>query len=111
LAIELRSNQTTAEQMLWDKIRNRQLRGFRFLKQYILDRYIADFYCSKMKVAVEIDGRIHERDDIKEYDAIREDVIKAHGIRIIRFSNDEIMHDIESVLERLVEFLESTEST
>jgi len=105
MARELRNNQTAAEQELWNRIRNKQLGGYRFLRQYAINRYIADFYCSKVKVVVEVDGRIHDSEDKKEYDKIREEIIKMHGIRIIRFTNDEIMNDLEDVLKRLSEYL------
>ncbi|RCX18262.1 very-short-patch-repair endonuclease [Anaerobacterium chartisolvens] len=110
LAKEMRRHPTSGEQELWDKIRNKQLGGYRFLRQYAISRYIADFYCSKAKTAVEVDGSIHEQDERKEYDSIREEVIKAHGIRIIRFTNEEIIEDINNVLKRLLEFLESESS-
>jgi len=107
LAKELRKNQTAAEQRLWQRIKNKQLGGFRFLRQYIIDRYIADFYCSKAKLAIEIDGGIHNDDDIKAYDQIRENAIKTHGIRVIRFTNDEIFSNLDNVLEQLLAFLKS----
>ena len=71
LAKGLRNRQTTAEQILWERIRKKQLGGFRFLRQYSIGRYIADFYCSKANVVVEIDGEIHEKAERKEYDLIR----------------------------------------
>ncbi len=108
LAVELRKNQTIAEQIIWSKIRNKKLGGFRFTRQYSIGRYIADFYCSKANKIVEIDGKVHEERDRKEYDKIREEVIKTHGIKIIRFTNDEIVSNLEEVLRRLLEILNSS---
>jgi very-short-patch-repair endonuclease len=109
LSRELRKNQTSAEQELWSKIRNKQLGGFRFLRQYAIGRYIADFYCSKAKAVIEIDGEIHKRAEHIEYDRIRDEVIKAYGIRIIRFGNNEIFGNLNIVLEQLLDFLDLRE--
>lgn len=107
-AKDLRKNQTNAEKLLWGKIRNKRLEGFRFLRQYSIGRYIADFYCSKANVVIEVDGGIHNQVENKEYDLIREEIIKANGIRIIRFHNDEIINNIDTVLKRLICFIETS---
>ncbi len=105
LARELRSNQTAAEQKIWDRIRNKQLEGYRFVRQYSIGRYIADFYCSKAMLAVEVDGKVHDSEERKGYDKIRDEVIRMYGIRVIRFTNDEILFDIDNTLKRILEYL------
>ena len=105
LSKELRNNQTVTEQMLWNAIRRKQLGGFRFLRQYVIDRYIADFYCSKVKIAVELDGNIHELKEQQEYDCIRDKIIRMHKIKVVRFTNDEIINNISEVLNKLLDLL------
>ena len=109
---ELRKNSTNAEKMFWNKVRNHKFLGKKFYRQYpiffdLLGKesfYIADFYCHEEKIVVELDGRIH--DSRKNEDEIRTDVINNLGIRVIRFSNNEIERDINKVLNKLSEILE-----
>ena len=98
LSKELRRNQTPVENELWEKLRDKRLCGLKFRRQYAIGRYIADFYCSKAYLVIEIDGKIHEVIAKKEYDQILEDDIKARGIRILRFTNEHIMNELEDVL-------------
>jgi very-short-patch-repair endonuclease len=98
LSREFRRNQTTAESELWKRLRSNSLSGIKFRRQYAIGRYIADFYCSKANLVIEIDGKIHETIDKKEYDLIRESEIRARNIRILRFTNEQIMNDIKVVL-------------
>jgi very-short-patch-repair endonuclease len=97
IARNLRRNQTEAEAILWEKLRNRKLEGCKFLRQaplfyfvYRKKRYlfIADFYCAEKKLVVELDGKIHEK--TKEYDENREAVLIERGLRILRFKNEEL---------------------
>lgn len=101
LSKELRKNQTEAEIELWSRLRGNQLSGIKFRRQYAIGRYIADFYCSKANVVIEIDGRIHNELDKKEYDLIRENEIIERGIRILRFTNEQVMSDINEVLHKI----------
>ena len=107
IARYLRKRQTPAERMLWDKIRNRKPARKKFLRQHpiILSIngeqrfFITDFFCAELRLIVEIDGKIHERQ--KAYDVLREWIIGTLGYRIIRFTNEEIETDIESVLKMI----------
>ena len=81
--------------------KSKKLGGYRFLRQYPLGRYIADFYCSAARLAVEVDGQIHDEKGQKEYDNIRDNEIGSRGVRIIRFPNEQILNDMEGVLKRL----------
>lgn len=105
IARKLRNNQTKAEQILWNAIRRRQLGGFRFLRQYCIGRYVADFYCSEGRLAIEIDGSIHDLEEQKAYDEIREKEIIAKGIKVLRIRNEEIYCNLEGVLKRVLEKL------
>ena len=73
----------------------------KFFRQYSIGPYILDFYCPNMKLAVELDGGQHNQCENKEYDAIRSEYLKAQGIEIMRFWNNEVLVDIESVLSEL----------
>ena len=98
---ELRRNQTETEKALWAYLRNRQFYGIRFFRQYSIGPYILDFYCPTMKLAVELDGGQHNQCENKEYDAARSEYLKAQGIDVMRFWNNEVLLDIQSVLGEL----------
>ena len=95
---DLRRDQTDAEKLLWQKIRNRQLHGRKFYRQYSVGPYVLDFYCPKSKLAVELDGGQHAKDDRRAYDEHRCEYLKALGIEVMRFWNNEVMTNIEGVL-------------
>lgn len=105
----LRKNQTNAEKLLWECIRNRKHVGKKFLRQYPLSfffngkkrLFIADFYCSEHRLLIELDGEIHKKQ--KEYDVLREWIIEKLGYKIIRFQNNEIEQNIEGVLNKISE--------
>jgi len=94
----LRNNPTPQEELLWDRIKGRQLNGLKFRRQYSVGPYILDFYCPAIKLAIELDGAIHQVDDRPEYDAERQAYIERFGIRFARFTNDDIERDLELVL-------------
>jgi very-short-patch-repair endonuclease len=104
---ELRTNMTRAEVLLWIQLRNRQLLGQRVLRQYSIGSYIVDFYIPKLKLAVEIDGPSHAEQEAIEYDNMRQSYIEALGIRFLRFQNDEIYGDMESVLNSIASKIKS----
>jgi very-short-patch-repair endonuclease len=98
-AQELRRNMTFAERRLWHRLRTNKLDGFHFRRQQIIDGFIVDFYCHAAGLVVELDGAIHDKQ--VEYDTERERVLEARGLRILRFRNEEVLMDIESVLTRI----------
>lgn len=98
---ELRRNQTDAEKVFWAKVRNRQIYGIRFFRQYSIGPYILDFYCPAVKLAVEFDGGQHNQWSNREYDAARSEYLRAQGIDVIRFWNHEVLLDMQSVLSKL----------
>ena len=101
-AEELRNNMTEAENLLWERLRKKQL-GVRFKAQHPIEQFIADFYCHSAKLVIELDGEIHNHQ--KEYDIGREAEMEKYGIRIIRFKNHEVFEDIEGVVERIRDYL------
>ena len=99
---ELRNNMTAEEKIIWKYIKNNQL-GVKFRRQHSIDYYIADFYCSELKIVIEIDGSQHYSEDGIEYDMEREEFMKSIGIRTIRFSNYDVLNNIEGVVEKIKE--------
>ena len=99
---QLRQNMTDAERSLWSKIRMKQLKGFIFYRQKPIGGYIADFYCPKAKLVVEVDGGQHFTEEIAEYDKIRDECMSNLGLRVLRFTNTEVLGNIEGVIERIV---------
>lgn len=97
----LRKNQTEVEKLLWKELRNSNLKGYKFRRQYPIGRYIADFYCSSARLVIESDGKIHDGFEQKEYDLIREREIKSRQINIIRFSNEDVYNDINNVISKI----------
>ena len=101
----LRNRVPASELLLWPRLKNRQLNGFRFRRQYGIDRYVVDFYCPELRLAIEIDGDYHSSLDMKEYDPVRQGAIEALGITFLRFSNKEIESDLEEVLKNILNSL------
>lgn len=99
-AKSLRQSMTLAEKTIWGFLKSNRLNGMHFRRQQIIEGFIVDFYCDATGLIIEIDGPIHERQ--KEQDAKREQVLKAHGLRILRFSNDRIRYDLFNVLEEII---------
>jgi very-short-patch-repair endonuclease len=102
---DLRKEQTEAEKILWDNIRNRKLNGSKFVRQYSVDPYILDFYNPEIRLAIEVDGKIHEKTDSKIYDQERSQYFKSLDIKIIRFKNEEVIENINIVLEKIRQLL------
>ena len=94
----LRRNETIAEKLLWEKLRNNQLEGLKFRRQHPVNIYIADFYCHKFKLIIELDGDYHNQEEQKQKDEVRTEVLRLNGLKIIRFKNEEVEQDINQVL-------------
>src|SRR5215831_8788507 len=88
-ARDLRQHMTDAEQCLWQCLRGKQLDGFRLRKQHPIARFVLDFYCPAVKLAIEIDGGQHNTAPGSASDVERTRCLKAHGIRVLRFWNHE----------------------
>ena len=97
-ARKLRRNMTLAEKKIWyELLAKDKLNGLRFLRQKPIDEYIADFYCHKLKLVIEIDGESHLAEGAREYDEHRTKVLNAYGIEVIRYTNEEILNHIGEV--------------
>jgi very-short-patch-repair endonuclease len=93
------------ERVLWSHLRSKILDGYKFRRQYGIDRYVVDFYCPKVKLVIELDGDSHFTQEAKEYDAQREVFFKSLGIKTVRFTNLDIRENINGVLEKIVEIV------
>jgi very-short-patch-repair endonuclease len=110
---ELRKNQTEAEKIFWQTVRNRKFFGKKFYRQYPIFHdltgketfFVADFYCHEARLVVELDGKIHQY-KLRE-DGMRKEVINHLGIKVIRFKNDEILNDLWRVLDDVQNYLDS----
>lgn len=106
---DLRKKSTKAEKILWEYLRNRNLAGFKFKRQYSVDSFIIDFYCPKVKLGIEVDGEVHFTEEAKDYDENRSGFLSDFGIEIIRFHNDEIYNNLKVVLNTIEEKLKILE--
>jgi len=100
-ALEHRSQPTTAEALLWDKLKSKKLPGFKFSRHHIIGTYIADIVCLDKKLVIEIDGLIHQLPENKEADEVRTSWLKEKGFKVIRFTNDEVIKGTNEVLETI----------
>jgi len=95
---ELRNNSTSAEATLWKSLQKKQLEGRKFRRQHSIKNYIVDFYCSKEKLIIELDGAIHLDFARQNYDDERASLLESLGFKILRFENRLVFEDLESVL-------------
>jgi very-short-patch-repair endonuclease len=100
LAWSMRRNMTPAEGLLWSRLRANQLGGLHFRRQHIVAGFIADFYCHAARLVVEVDGLVHER--LAASDEVRNTVLESAGFRVMHVTNLEVVQDIETVLERIL---------
>ncbi len=96
-AKSLRSNMTEAEELLWQELRAHRLEGLGFRRQVPKGPYVVDFYCAAHKLIVELDGSQHGEDAALKYDEERTRWLQADGLRIVRFWNDEVLHNMDQV--------------
>lgn len=106
-AKKLRQNSTIAENKLWEQLRNRKLNGIKFRRQHPIQNYIADFFCCETKLVIEIDGGYHLIPESMEYDSIRTKDLNDLGIKVLRFTNEQVIENINFVLESIVIILNS----
>jgi cyclase len=94
---QLRNKSTESESILWEKLRNRKL-GYKFTRQYSIEGYVIDFYCSKARLAIELEGSIHNHPNVKIYDNYRKKHLEEYRINFLVFNNSEIHDNLEAVI-------------
>ena len=90
-----------AEVILWPRLRGEQVSGWKFRRQYSVGPYVLDFYCPRLKLAIEIDGPTHDGDEACVYDANRQAFIECHGITFLRFRNERVYWQLDAVIETI----------
>ncbi|MBI5936432.1 MAG: YgiQ family radical SAM protein [Betaproteobacteria bacterium] len=108
-ARELRSHQTDAEHLLWEVLRAKRFLGLKFRRQHPIGRYILDFYCDELKLAIELDGGQHAEQ--QTYDAERTRYLEQQGIHVLRYSNNDVLAQTEAVLEAIYQEINSVSPT
>jgi very-short-patch-repair endonuclease len=99
----LRQQPITCEKILWGKLRNRRLKGFKFKRQFSIGRYIVDFYCAELKLVIEIDGATHESKQEIKNDSVRQKFLERQCLTVKRYTNTDVKENLESVLENILE--------
>ena len=107
-ARQLRKNQTEAEIFLWRLLRGRKFQGFKFRRQHPVSRlYIIDFYCLERKLAIELDGNHHQEELQKQLDEERTYILGLLGIKVIRFTNKQVLKQTDEVMKKILDALAS----
>ena len=101
----LRKIMPSAEILVWNKLRAKQLFGYKFRRQYSVGPYILDFYCPEFRLAIEIDGDSHAGSEQK-YDQQRQSFVESFGIRFLRFTNSQVYESLDSLIESIAEKIE-----
>jgi very-short-patch-repair endonuclease len=98
-ARSLRKEATVEEKKVWEVLRNRKLQNLKFRRQHVIEGFVVDFYCREIHLAIEIDGKVHDKQ--KDYDMHRQRLIEERGVNFIRITNEEINKDIEFILAKI----------
>ena len=109
IARNLRNNSTLSEVLFWNKIKGKSILGYQFLRQKPVGNFIVDFYCNKLKLAIEIDGDSHGFEESIQNDKIKENHLSRLGIDLIRYSDQEVKINIDGVINHLVDWIEKKE--
>lgn len=106
----LRRNLPKAEAILWKKLSRKQAMGYKFRRQYGVDAFVIDFYYPELKLAVEIDGDSHFRNQAEEYDHSRQEHIEQFGITFLRFTNQEVYNNLNGILQSISDKITSLQN-
>ena len=102
-ARELRQVETETEKILWNALRGKRLNGLKFRRQHPYEHYVLDFFCVEHQLIVELDGSVHDVLDQAAYDEERTSFLNEHGLRVIRFRNEEVKKSLPNVLQTIIE--------
>lgn len=101
----LRQQTTPSEKKLWSIVRSRRLGGFKFRRQHGIGPFVVDFFCSEVKLVVELDGNVHDNPARAAYDRERQEYLEALGLSVVRFRNEEVLREPNRVAEALLMIL------
>jgi very-short-patch-repair endonuclease len=110
IALSMRNNPTEAEKVLWKHLKKFRSEGFIFRRQHPIDIFIADFYCHKLKLIIEVDGEIHFNDQAQEHDDGRTGELEKYGTSVIRFTNEQVLHNQDFVINSIKEYITESAS-
>ena len=102
-ARRLRGQLTDAEQTLWSALRDSRVHGIKFRRQHPFGPFVLDFFCVNAQLAIEVDGEVHDKAEQKEYDRERTEYLETHGLRVLRFRNEEVKDKLDEVMKRILE--------
>jgi type I restriction enzyme, R subunit len=102
---EMRKNQTKAEEIFWELVRNKRFMGLKFRRQHQMGHYVVDFYCDSAKLIIELDGEIHDHPEQEKKDGIRDKYLNSLGNKVLRFTNDELFLSAGNVLKAIEEII------
>ncbi|MDD4924168.1 MAG: endonuclease domain-containing protein [Dehalococcoidales bacterium] len=102
---QLRHDMTDTERYLWSKLKMRQLNGYQFYRQKPIGNYIVDFYCPALKLVIEVDGSQHFYNDGLEHDKERDAYINSLGLKVLRFTNVEVLKNMQGVFDKIIEHM------
>lgn len=111
LARQLRNNATRSEVLLWQKLKRDQMHGYDFHRQKPIDEYIVDFFCNRLRLAIEVDGYSHEILEVWEKDVKKTKRLNELGIHALRFSDHQVLKDMENVLRAIEDYISNFEAT
>jgi len=103
---DLRNNSTLGEVLLWKQLKCRQMMGYRFLRQRPIGNFIADFYCPKLRLVIEVDGKSHWLDHNKKRDQRKDRYLQSLGLKVIRIDDDAVTRNMTAVLEEITNWIE-----
>ncbi|WP_422349667.1 endonuclease domain-containing protein [Flagellimonas sp.] len=109
LARQLRNNSTKAEIILWQKLKRKQLYGYDFHRQKPIDNYILDFFCHELMLGIEVDGYSHQLVEVFKKDKVKESVMLKLGISVLRFSDEQVLKDMDNVLRAIEDYIHNHE--
>ena len=104
-ARHLRNNSTNAEIKLWMQLKGKQMQGYDFHRQKPIGNYIADFFCNKLRLVIEIDGSTHDFDEVQQKDRNKQDFLNKLGITVLRFTNKEVMTSVFQVVQTIEDYI------
>ena len=101
----LRRTTTPTENMLWRRLKGKQLDGLRFRQQHGYGPYVLDFYCPSLRLCIELDGNIHDEEQVRLKDEERTEFLLEQRIHVLRFRNEDVENDVEGVFERIRDYI------
>ena len=109
-AQEMRKNPTDGEKALWNILRKFRYKGYIFRRQHPVDIFIADFYCHKLKLIIEVDGDVHDSEQAIQYDDGRTAELEKYGLSIMRFTNDQVLNEKEKITLQIQNYISTLTS-